>query len=55
MSGAVNIFFEAGKALLAALDRYARESDPARLLEGADDEVAGRWACSAVQLKGAGK
>ena len=53
MSGAVNIFFaEAGKVLLAALDKHARESDPAKLLEGGDEEVAARWACSAVQLKG---
>ena len=40
MSGAVNIFFEAGKAALAALDRHVRESDPAKLLEGEDEEVA---------------
>ena len=55
MSGAGNLFFEAGKALLAALDRHARENDPAKLLEGEDDEVAGRWACSAVKLKTADK
>ena len=52
MSGAGNIFFEAGKVLLAALDKHARESDPAKLLEGGDEEVAARWACSAVKLQG---
>ena len=31
MSGAVNIFYEAGKAVLAALDRHARAADPATL------------------------
>ena len=55
MSGAVNIFFEAGKVLLAALDKHARESDPAKLLEGGDEEVAARWACSAVKLKAENK
>ena len=55
MSGMANVFAEAGKALVAALDEHEREHDPARLLDGADDEVAERWACSAVQLKaGAG-
>ena len=34
MSGAVNIFCEAGKAVIVALDRHARETDPAKLLEG---------------------
>ena len=51
MSGTVNIFFEAGKALVAALDRHEREHDPAKLLEGPEGEVAERWACSAVKLK----
>ena len=53
MSGAVNLFYEAGEAVLAALDRHARENAPTKLLEGEDDEVAGRWACSAVKLKAA--
>ena len=55
MSGAGNIFYGAGKAVLAALDRHARAADPATLLEGSDGEVADRWACSAVKLQTAGR
>ena len=50
MSSAGNIFFDAGKALVAALDKHERERDPSELLDGTDSEVARRWACSAVQL-----
>ena len=46
-----NIFFEAGKALIAALDRHERERDPARLLDGSESELTERWAGSAVKLK----
>ena len=55
MSGAANVFFDAGKALMTALEKHERERDPSKLLDGPDSEVARRWACSAVQLKdGAG-
>ena len=54
MSGTGNVFVEAGKALVLALDQYERGNDPARLLDGPEYEVAERWTCSAVQLK-AGK
>ena len=45
-----HVFFDAGKALVAALDKHERERDPSELLDGTDSEVARRWACSAVQL-----
>ena len=34
MSGTGNVFVEAGKALVLALDQYERGNNPARLLDG---------------------
>ena len=51
MSGSASFCFEAGKALLRALDAHERGSDPARLLDGEVTEVEARWACSAIKLK----
>ena len=49
MSGG-NFFFEAGKALVLALDKHERDTDPSKLLDGGEGEVMRRWACSAVKL-----
>ena len=51
MSGSASFCFEAGKALLRALDAHERGSDPTRLLDGEVTEVEARWACSAIKLK----
>ena len=39
MSSAGNIFFDAGKALVAALDKHEQEGDPSKLLDRTDSEV----------------